>query len=45
MGQDQDIPKGSQVFDIGPEAGRQYDEIIQRAGSIFWNGPVGVIET
>lgn len=38
------IPKGSQVFDIGPEAEEQYHRIISRAGSIFWNGPVGVIE-
>lgn len=38
-----DVPKGYQVFDIGTEAEKQYDRIIEKAGSIFWNGPVGVI--
>lgn len=45
MKESEAIPKTHQVFDIGPEAGKQYDKIISRSGSIFWNGPVGVVET
>ena len=42
MGQNEDVPDNDQTFDIGPESEKIYDEV--RAGSIFWNGPMGVIE-
>jgi phosphoglycerate kinase len=32
------------IFDIGPETARQYAEILKKAGTIVWNGPVGVFE-
>ncbi|MEM7282755.1 MAG: phosphoglycerate kinase [Pseudomonadota bacterium] len=32
------------ILDIGPETARSYSEIIQAAGTIVWNGPVGVFE-
>ena len=32
------------IFDIGPKSARQLAEIIGRAGTIVWNGPVGVFE-
>lgn len=38
------IPKGYQGLDIGPEAIREYTENILRAGTVVWNGPVGVFE-
>jgi len=32
------------IFDVGPETARQYAEILKNAGTIVWNGPVGVFE-
>jgi phosphoglycerate kinase len=32
------------VFDIGPETSKIFDRIIREAGTIVWNGPVGVFE-
>ncbi len=32
------------IYDIGVETQRQYAEIIQSAGTVIWNGPVGYFE-
>lgn len=32
------------IFDIGPETARAYAAIIAKAGTVVWNGPVGVFE-
>jgi phosphoglycerate kinase len=32
------------ILDIGPETARQYAELLKSAGTIVWNGPVGVFE-
>ena len=32
------------VLDIGPETVRKYADILKRARTIFWNGPMGVFE-
>jgi phosphoglycerate kinase len=32
------------ILDIGPATAKQYADIIARAGSVIWNGPVGVFE-
>jgi phosphoglycerate kinase len=32
------------IMDIGPETAKQYAEILKTAGTIVWNGPVGVFE-
>jgi len=32
------------VFDVGPQTSDIFDEIIKKAGTIVWNGPVGVFE-
>jgi len=32
------------IFDIGPKSAKQLADIIAKAGTIVWNGPVGVFE-
>ncbi len=32
------------ILDIGPETARQYAAMIAKAGTVVWNGPVGVFE-
>ena len=32
------------IFDIGPDSAAELAEIIKKAGTIVWNGPVGVFE-
>jgi phosphoglycerate kinase len=39
-----DVDDDDMIFDIGPESARQLAEILKTAGTIVWNGPVGVFE-
>ena len=39
-----DIPDGWQGLDIGPETVAAYAEYIAGAGTVLWNGPMGVFE-
>ncbi len=39
-----EIPDGFEGLDIGPETARQYAGIIRAAGTVVWNGPMGVFE-
>lgn len=39
-----DIPDGWAGFDIGPKTTTAYREILSKARTIVWNGPVGVFE-
>ena len=32
------------ILDIGPETAKRYAELIAKAGTVVWNGPVGVFE-
>lgn len=32
------------ILDIGPETALRYGELVKRAGTVVWNGPVGVFE-
>ncbi|PJL19778.1 phosphoglycerate kinase [Stenotrophomonas maltophilia] len=32
------------ILDIGPQTAAHYAELIQKAGTVVWNGPVGVFE-
>jgi phosphoglycerate kinase len=32
------------ILDIGPETAQRYSAVLQAAGTILWNGPVGVFE-
>lgn len=38
------IPADRLGLDVGPETAGHYAEAIGRAGSVFWNGPMGVFE-
>ena len=38
------IPDGMMGLDIGPKTWRQFVEVIGGAGTILWNGPMGVFE-
>ncbi len=39
-----DVEDDDLILDIGPDTAKQYAEIIKSAGTIVWNGPVGVFE-
>jgi phosphoglycerate kinase len=39
-----EVTDGELILDIGPETARQYAEMIAKAGTVVWNGPVGVFE-
>jgi len=39
-----DVRADEMILDIGPETARQLAERIKAAGTILWNGPVGVFE-
>lgn len=39
-----DVPDGWQGLDIGPESVAAYAECIAGAGTVLWNGPMGVFE-
>src|SRR5690606_40296451 len=38
------IADGEMVLDIGPGTAARYAEMIASAGTVVWNGPVGVFE-
>ena len=39
-----DVPDGWMGLDIGPRTAAAYGERIAAAGTVFWNGPMGVFE-
>jgi len=39
-----DVAADDMILDIGPATAKRYGEILARAGTIVWNGPVGVFE-
>lgn len=38
------IPEGFEGLDIGPRTAEKYAEIVKKARTIVWNGPMGVFE-
>lgn len=38
------VADGDMIFDIGPQTAERLCEILANAGTIVWNGPVGVFE-
>ena len=41
---DSNIPEGWAGVDIGPQTIRNFATAISKAGTVFWNGPMGVFE-
>ncbi|WP_428421424.1 phosphoglycerate kinase [Paraeggerthella hominis] len=39
-----DIPDAMMGLDIGPETAKLYAQAVAEAGTVFWNGPMGVFE-
>ncbi len=39
-----DIGADDMIMDIGPQTARRFTELLQSAGTIVWNGPLGVFE-
>jgi phosphoglycerate kinase len=39
-----EVAEDDMIFDIGPESAKQIVQILESAGTILWNGPVGVFE-
>lgn len=38
------IPGETMALDIGPESARQFADVIKKAMTVIWNGPMGVFE-
>ena len=38
------VPDGWRILDIGPETIKAYGKVISSAGTVVWNGPMGVFE-
>ena len=39
-----EVADDDMIFDIGPQSAQELADIIMRAGTVVWNGPVGVFE-
>jgi phosphoglycerate kinase len=39
-----EVPKGWMGLDVGPATAARYAELVEGAGTVFWNGPMGAFE-
>jgi len=39
-----EVEDDDMIFDVGPETSATFAEMLKKAGTIIWNGPVGVFE-
>ncbi len=39
-----DVPEGWMGLDVGPKTAARYAEEVAKAGTVFWNGPMGAFE-
>ncbi len=39
-----DVAEDDMIFDIGPETAARFARMMREAGTVLWNGPVGVFE-
>ncbi len=40
----EDVAADDMILDVGPETAARYGDLLRSAGTIVWNGPVGVFE-
>ncbi len=40
-----DVKEDEMILDIGPTTAKKYEEVLNKAKTIVWNGPVGAFET
>jgi len=38
------VPEGWRILDIGPDTIKNYSKVILQAGTVVWNGPMGIFE-
>ena len=38
------IPPGWRILDIGPKSIEKFNNVVSSAGTVVWNGPMGVFE-
>ncbi|HEX7130046.1 MAG TPA: phosphoglycerate kinase, partial [Rhodanobacteraceae bacterium] len=38
------VGENEMILDIGPETAQRYAQLVKAAGTVVWNGPVGVFE-
>jgi phosphoglycerate kinase len=38
------VAEGDMILDIGPQTAARYAQLVEAAGTVVWNGPVGVFE-
>ncbi len=38
------VPDGWRILDVGPETVANYSKVVKEAGTVVWNGPMGVFE-
>ncbi len=39
-----EVPDGFEGLDIGPDTAKHYSDLVSKAGTVVWNGPMGVFE-
>ncbi len=39
-----DVPDGWRILDIGPKTAATFADVVKAAGTVVWNGPMGVFE-
>jgi phosphoglycerate kinase len=39
-----DVPAGWRILDVGPETLKAFGDVLSSAGTVVWNGPMGVFE-
>jgi len=40
----EEVADGDMILDIGPDTAKRYAYLVAKAGTVVWNGPVGVFE-
>lgn len=38
------VPEGYMILDVGPNTAEEFAKVVRKAGTVVWNGPMGVFE-